>query len=308
MPQAHPRVAAVRPLAPRQHVRRHLRAGQLLSPTSRSGSSSAGAARGTRLPAAHGAAIFFDLLTLAGLYLLGRRLRGNSLGVVLAYCWAAYPVHAVRAELQHQRQPRRGGDCVRAARHPLGAGARRDGAGGGSDQVRPASRWRRCCCAGTEERLRERHIVGVRDRLRARRASSPCSRSCSTHDLRRFWRDSILYQSDRTTPFSIWGLWGGLGWRPEPAAGRGDRAGARCRPSCRRGGPWWTWRPWAPAILIALQLTLNYWLYPYIVWFFPLAWSLWSPVHPPATSARRRRRRRARPPTPAPVRIHIASP
>ena len=26
-----------------------------------------------------------------GLFLLGRRLRGNSLGIVLAYCWAAYP-------------------------------------------------------------------------------------------------------------------------------------------------------------------------------------------------------------------------
>ena len=24
------------------------------------------------------------------------------------------------------------------------------------------------------------------------------------------------------------------------------------------------------AVLIALQLTVNYWLYPYIVWFFPL--------------------------------------
>ena len=45
--------------------------------TSRSGSSSAGAARWDSLPAAHGAAIFFDLLCVAGLYLLGRRLRGN---------------------------------------------------------------------------------------------------------------------------------------------------------------------------------------------------------------------------------------
>ena len=47
------------------------------------------------LPAAHGAAIAFDLLTLLGLFVLGRRLRpgaeGRTLGVALAYAWAAYP-------------------------------------------------------------------------------------------------------------------------------------------------------------------------------------------------------------------------
>ena len=26
-----------------------------------------------------------------------------------------------------------------------------------------------------------------------------------------FWRDSIAYQARRASPFSIWGLWGGLG-------------------------------------------------------------------------------------------------
>ena len=43
------------------------------------------------LPAAHAAAIAFDLLTLLGLFLLGRRMRGPTLGIVLAYAWAAYP-------------------------------------------------------------------------------------------------------------------------------------------------------------------------------------------------------------------------
>ncbi len=31
------------------------------------------------------------------------------------------------------------------------------------------------------------------------------------HDLHFFWLDSIKYQADRASPFSIWGLWGGLG-------------------------------------------------------------------------------------------------
>ena len=47
------------------------------------------------LPAAHAAAIAFDLLTILGLLLLGGRLRqgreGRRLGVALAFAWAAFP-------------------------------------------------------------------------------------------------------------------------------------------------------------------------------------------------------------------------
>ena len=43
------------------------------------------------LPAAHAAAIAFDLLAVALLFLLGRRVRGPTLGVALAYAWVAYP-------------------------------------------------------------------------------------------------------------------------------------------------------------------------------------------------------------------------
>ena len=43
------------------------------------------------LPAAHGAAVLFDLLCCALLFLIGRRVRGPDLGIALAYAWAAYP-------------------------------------------------------------------------------------------------------------------------------------------------------------------------------------------------------------------------
>ncbi len=50
------------------------------------------------LPAAHAAAIFFDLATFAGLVLLGRRLRpgaeGRKLGATLGFGWAAFPYAA----------------------------------------------------------------------------------------------------------------------------------------------------------------------------------------------------------------------
>jgi hypothetical protein len=54
------------------------------------------------LPAAHAAAIFFDLGTMAGLFLLGRRLRrgqaGTALGTLLAFAWAACPYTAFALE------------------------------------------------------------------------------------------------------------------------------------------------------------------------------------------------------------------
>ncbi len=59
------------------------------------------------LPASRGAAIFFDLLATALLCLIGRRMRGPTLGVALAYAWVAYPVHAVHAREQLQRHARR---------------------------------------------------------------------------------------------------------------------------------------------------------------------------------------------------------
>ena len=43
------------------------------------------------LPAAHFTAVWFDLPTLLLLWLLGRRIRGPTLGIALAYGWAAFP-------------------------------------------------------------------------------------------------------------------------------------------------------------------------------------------------------------------------
>ena len=53
------------------------------------------------LPAAHAAAIFFDLGTIVALFLLGRRLRpgdGSRLAVLLAFAWAACPYTAFALE------------------------------------------------------------------------------------------------------------------------------------------------------------------------------------------------------------------
>ena len=43
------------------------------------------------LPAAHAAALVFDLGSALLLYVLGRRLRSRELGLLLAYLWMTYP-------------------------------------------------------------------------------------------------------------------------------------------------------------------------------------------------------------------------
>ena len=73
------------------------------------------------LPAAHGAAIAFDLLTLLGLLLLGppparRAAQGGSWAIALGYAWVDLPVRDLRAPDELQRHARRPADGRRAAR------------------------------------------------------------------------------------------------------------------------------------------------------------------------------------------------
>ena len=90
------------------------------------------------LPAAHAAAIVFDLLTLLGLFLLGRRVRGPTLGVVLAYAWAAYPFTLYALSSNSNDSLVAMLLVLDAARDHLGAGPRRRRRPGRLHQVRPA--------------------------------------------------------------------------------------------------------------------------------------------------------------------------
>ncbi|MGZ4170622.1 MAG: hypothetical protein ACXVR1_02395 [Solirubrobacteraceae bacterium] len=220
------------------------------------------------LPAAHGAAIFFDLLCLAGLYLLGRRLKGNALGVVLAYCWAAYPftLYALNSNTNDSLVGAAVVFALLAGRSAPGRGVM--AAIAGMTKFAPFA-LAPLLARGTDERLRPRAVL----RYGAAFAATVVVLMLPVllkHDLKAFWDDSILYQSNRTTPFSVWGLWGGLGGVQSALQGAviALALGAAFLPARRGlvevaalGG----------AILIALQITLNYWLYPYITWFFPVA-------------------------------------
>ena len=101
------------------------------------------------LPAAHGAAVLFDLATFALLILLGLRIRpgpaGRRLAAILAFGWAAYPYTAFALRVELQRHPGRGAP----RRHPARPRpARSPGARWPPWQPSPSSPrrcWPRCC-------------------------------------------------------------------------------------------------------------------------------------------------------------------
>ena len=257
------------------------------------------------LPAAHAAAIFFDLLTVAGLFLLGRRLKGNSLGILLTYLWAAYPftLYALNSNTN---------DSLVSAMVVLSLLVISSAPGRGVlAMLAGMTKFAPFALAplllrGTGERPRKRSIVAFVTAFVVTGVVVMLPVVLKS-DLGAFWRDSVKYQSDRVTPFSVWGLWGGLGGLQHVLQGAviALALGVGFLPSRRTVVDV---AALGAAVLISLQLVTNYWLYPYIVWFFPLVIVAMLGAHPD----------RDQPPPqtwsdpagsePAPVRIHIASP
>ena len=77
------------------------------------------------LPAAHAAAIAFDLLACLLLFLIGRRVRGPGPRRAARLRLGDVPVHALRAHVELQRHARRGARAGRGVGGRQRAGARR---------------------------------------------------------------------------------------------------------------------------------------------------------------------------------------
>jgi len=226
------------------------------------------------LPAAHAAAVVFDLLTIGALFLLGRRIRGPSLGIVLAYAWAAYPFTLYASSTNSN-------DALVALMLVLTLLlAGRPGARGAAAALAGLTKFAPLALAPLFARTpRDVRRGGLRPgfvsfaayalgfAFAAALAMLPVLLSGSS--LRTFWDHTIAFQQGRSSPFSIWGLWGGLGglrtavqvgavllalavgvWPRRPTLAQMSACGA--------------------AVLIALQLGLTYWFFLYIVWFLPL--------------------------------------
>jgi Glycosyltransferase family 87 len=222
------------------------------------------------VPAAHAAAIAFDLLTALGLMALGRRLRpgsdGTALGVALAFAWFAYPftLYTMNANANDSLIAAVGVGAMLALSSPpargamlaLGAAAKF-----GSAALAPLF------ATGTgERRWRSVLLFSAAFLLLAALLIVPF---LPHGGLREFYDRTLGYQASRSSPFSVWGLAPSLDFlRPMERVATVALALAVA---------WWPRRrspaqvaALAAAVLIAVQLGATHWFYFYVVWFLPL--------------------------------------
>lgn len=221
------------------------------------------------LPAAHAAAIVFDLLALALCFLVGRRVRGPDLGVLLAYAWATYPFTLYA--LMSNSNDALVGVLVLAAVWAAGS---------------PPARGALIALAGLTKfaplALAPLFALHPRPRLRSAAAFTAAFAGMVAFaftpllgdlDLREFWDRTIAYQAQRGSPFSVWGLYDpDVGWLD--AAQRAVQVAAALLAVALAVVPRRRdvvgLAACAAAILIALQLGVSHWFYLYIPWFFGL--------------------------------------
>ncbi len=227
------------------------------------------------LPAAHGAAVAFDLACLALMFLAGRRIRGTGLGLLLAYLWAAFPFTLLVANSNAN-------DSLVAAlvllvllaiARPAARGAAV--AAAGLSKFAPlalaplVATYRGGARAG--EWGRERGLVRpvlVTGLALAAAAAALLAPVLLDGRLALFYERTVGFQNDRGSPFSVWGLYD---WRLGQDAAKAAAAVLAVAVAflprrrdvvvlCALGA----------AVLIALQLGISHWFYLYIVWFLPL--------------------------------------
>ncbi len=231
------------------------------------------------LPAAHAAAIIFDLLTLLGLFLLGRRVRGPTLGVVLAYAWAAYPF-TIYALSSNSNDSLVSMLLVLTLLVITSAPARGVAAAlAGFTKFAPLA-LAPLFMRGVDSSLRKRSVIpyGLAYGVTGLVVMAPVLLS---GDLSHFWHDTLAYQAGRGSPFSIWGLWGGLNVEQHLVQGAAV-ALAIAVAFVPRHRDLMQVAALGAAVLICLQLGITHWFYLYIVWFFPLVIFALLGVYPEA--------------------------
>jgi hypothetical protein len=231
------------------------------------------------LPAAHGAALAFDLLTLGGLILLGMRLRagpaGRELGVALGFAWAAYPyslftletnsndalvaLFTVAAMLALTLGParRNASAAARGAAVALGVAAKFVGGA-----LAPLF------AAGTGER-RPRDLLGFALAF-AVVLVAVFAPFVPDGGLSELYHRTVSYQVDRPSPFSIWGQHDAL----DPVQLGVQIAAAALAVLvffAPRRRDLFQVAALGAAVLIAFQLGMTHWFYLYVAWFAPLA-------------------------------------
>ncbi len=227
------------------------------------------------LPAAHLTSIAFDLLCMLGLWLVGRRFGGARLAAMLAFAWVAYPFtqYASSSNTNDSLMP-----CFLVfgfwlASSPAGRGI--FGALSGWTKFAAlivAPMW----ATYPGRRPSWQFLVGFAAATLAA-FSVLLLEPSPLHEARVFWHRTVAWQVGRQSPFSLWD------WRQYYARGLPDlhllqrvlevvlvAAALAAAFVPRRKSPLQL-AALTAALLAGFELVQTYWLYTYVVWFFPFA-------------------------------------
>jgi hypothetical protein len=221
------------------------------------------------LPAAHAAALVFDLLCIVLLFLIGRQIRGPGLGTVLAYAWATFPLtlYVANTNSNDALVAVFALGAVAAASSPRGRGML--AALGGLTKFGSLGLVPLLAAHGPPGQPLRRRVLpfGIAFALVSAVAMAPIV--LGGESLSTMYDRTIGFQAERGSPFSIWGLYElttlQTAWQVSAAAlavavafipRRRDVVGLAAL---------------AAAVLIALQMGVTHWFYLYVVWFFGLA-------------------------------------
>jgi hypothetical protein len=218
------------------------------------------------LPSAHAAAIVFDLMTMLGLLMLGRRLRGWGLGYALAYAWAAYP-YTLFALNCNSNDSLVAMVCVWALVALRSAPARGLLLGlGAAAKFAPLALAPLFAFSGSRHRWRGALVVAG---VVAAVVVVSFAPFVPHGGLRAIYDRTLGYQAGRASPFSIWGQHGSLAdvWTAVKVLAVAFSAAVAFVPRGERSPV--QVAALGAAVLIGLQLAVSHWFYLYIVWFTP---------------------------------------
>jgi len=226
------------------------------------------------LPAAHAAAIVFDLLAIGLCFLLGRRVRGPTLGLALAFAWAANPFTLFALD-SNTNDTLVAVLVLVALLVATGKRVRPEARGvtaalAGLTKFAPLALAPLLATHGLAGPLRRRALLVARFAIAFAVCFAVVSLPALTHNsLRTVWEDTLVYQANRGSPFSVWGLYGGLG--PVQAVVEVAAVVLALALAVLPRAPGTVGLAAAgAAILLGLQLGVDHWFYLYIPWFLPL--------------------------------------
>jgi hypothetical protein len=222
------------------------------------------------VPAAHAAAICFDLACAVGLLVLGRRLRagveGRGLGIALAFAWLACPwtAYALNANTNDALVAATIIWALVAFATPAGRGALL--AIGTAVKFAPAALAPLFAAGTGERRLRSAAVFGIAFAAVAALAFLPFLPDGGPGEL---YDRTFGYQASRGSPFSVWGLAPSL-----DALQTAARAFAVALAIAVFFLPLQRSliqvAALGAAVVIAAQVAGTHWFYFYVLWFLPL--------------------------------------